>query len=169
MGLRRLDKGLAAMPEVSAEKEWHAYLLDWNAPPFGEQSPVEQWAAPCVAGSCSACPSLSLLGLQPCGQPSNDPGFALLAAGWRWPIASESSGRRHSRQQFPSLPPSLAPTGEPILEALKRKFGPQAGALMQRVAGAGRGDGAAFANWAWRANTVKGGRWLCGGHCVVER
>ncbi|KAL4443051.1 hypothetical protein ABPG77_008542 [Micractinium sp. CCAP 211/92] len=80
VGLKRLDKGLAAMPEVSAEKEWHAYLLDWNAPPYGL----------------------------------------------------------------------------PILEALTKKFGPQGGALMQRVAGAGRQDGADFANWAWRANTVKG-------------
>lgn len=47
--------------------------------------------------------------------------------------------------------------GEPILDALRKKFGAQAPALMQRVAGAGQGDGAAFANWAWRANTVKGG------------
>lgn len=48
------------------------------------------------------------------------------------------------------------------MEALTKKFGPQGGALMQRVAGAGRQDGADFANWAWRANTVKGERWQGG-------
>jgi hypothetical protein len=25
------------MPGVDAEREWHAYLLDWNAPAAGEQ------------------------------------------------------------------------------------------------------------------------------------
>ncbi|EFN58796.1 hypothetical protein CHLNCDRAFT_140580 [Chlorella variabilis] len=80
VGLRRLDKALAGMPEVSATKEWHAFLLDWNAP----------------AG------------------------------------------------------------GQPIEEALRKKFGPQAEAILQRVATSGRADGATFANWKWRANTVKG-------------
>ncbi|KAL4457794.1 hypothetical protein ABPG75_012659 [Micractinium tetrahymenae] len=80
VGLKRLDKGLAALPDLSVEKEWHAFLLDWNAPPYGQS----------------------------------------------------------------------------IIDALKKKFGPQAPALMQRVASAGQEDGATFANWAWRANTVKG-------------
>jgi predicted DsbA family dithiol-disulfide isomerase len=31
-----MDKALAGMPDVTAEKEWHAFLLDWNAPQGGE-------------------------------------------------------------------------------------------------------------------------------------
>ncbi|KAI7837679.1 hypothetical protein COHA_008472 [Chlorella ohadii] len=46
--------------------------------------------------------------------------------------------------------------GEPIEDALKKKFGPNAPQLMQRVIGSGREDGAEFASWKWRANTVKG-------------
>ncbi|PSC71556.1 DSBA oxidoreductase [Micractinium conductrix] len=80
IGQRRLDKALEQMPGVKAEVEWHAFLLDWNAP--------------------------------------------------------------------------LA--GQPISEALQKKFGPQAPQLMQRVVGAGRADGVQFADWQWRANTVKG-------------
>lgn len=80
VGLRRLDKGLAGLPNVQAEIEWHAYLLDWNVPQ----------------------------------------------------------------------------AGEPIIDALKKKFGPQAPALMQRVTNSGKEDGAMFADWKWRANTVKG-------------
>ncbi len=48
VGLKRLDKGLAAMPEVSAEKEWHAYLLDWNAPPYGEKLPWRLHGSTCL-------------------------------------------------------------------------------------------------------------------------
>jgi hypothetical protein len=47
-------------------------------------------------------------------------------------------------------------TGQPLDDALAKKFGPQAGALMQRVTSAGQADGATFADWKWRANTVKG-------------
>lgn len=35
VGQRRLDKALEGLPGVEAEKEWHAYLLDWNAPQKG--------------------------------------------------------------------------------------------------------------------------------------
>ncbi|KAL4858031.1 hypothetical protein ACK3TF_001985 [Chlorella vulgaris] len=80
VGLRRLDKALARMPEVKADKEWHAFLLDWGA---------------------------------------------------------------HA-------------SGLPIQEALAKKFGSQGEQIMQRIFDAGRPDGAEFANWKWRANTVKG-------------
>ena len=33
--MRRLDLALAGMPEVAADKEWHAFLLDWNMPQAG--------------------------------------------------------------------------------------------------------------------------------------
>ena len=68
----------------------------------------------------------------------------------------------------PTHPPTLHPpsqhhvtrkrlsAGEPIEVSLRNKFGPNAPALMQRVVGAGRQDGVQFANWKWRANTVKG-------------
>ena len=48
------------------------------------------------------------------------------------------------------------PAGEPIQQALARKFGPNGPALMQRIRDAGRGDGAAFGDWQWRSNTVRG-------------
>lgn len=51
--------------------------------------------------------------------------------------------------------------GQPIEEALRKKFGPQAEAILQRVATSGRADGATFANWKWRANTVKGALLRC--------
>ena len=35
IGQRRLDKALEQMPGVKAEVEWHAFLLDWNAPLAG--------------------------------------------------------------------------------------------------------------------------------------
>lgn len=54
MGLKRLDKGLAAMPEVSAEKEWHAYLLDWNAPPYGEKLPWRLHGSTCLCAWVAA-------------------------------------------------------------------------------------------------------------------
>ena len=34
VGLKRLDKALAGMP-IQTDKEWHAFLLDWNAPQGG--------------------------------------------------------------------------------------------------------------------------------------
>lgn len=55
----------------------------------------------------------------------------------------------------------LITAGEPIEEALKKKFGPSAPQLMQRVVGSGRADGVQFADWKWRANTVKGA-WCTG-------
>ena len=40
--------------------------------------------------------------------------------------------------------------GEPIEDALTKKFGPNARALMQRVIDAGQEDGARFAAWKVR-------------------
>jgi hypothetical protein len=42
------------------------------------------------------------------------------------------------------------------MDALKKKFGPQAPQLMQRVITSAKPDGVAFADWKWRANTVNG-------------
>ena len=64
------------------------------------------------------------------------------------------------------------PAGEPIEDALAKKFGGSASQLMQRVVNAGRQDGVQFADWKWRANTVKGeglGRACGAGHSEVLR
>jgi hypothetical protein len=109
------------MPEVKADKEWHAFLLDWGAHASGE-------ATPCATIPLQHC-LLSLAAL-----PARLRLLLLLLAGL------------------------------PIQEALAKKFGSQGEQIMQRIFNAGRPDGADFANWKWRANTVKGellGRCRC--------
>lgn len=58
----------------------------------------------------------------------------------------------------PPAADSTLAAGEPIEEALKKKFGASAPQLVQRVVDSGRQDGVGFASWKWRASTVKGGR-----------
>ncbi|GAB4815832.1 hypothetical protein N2152v2_002878 [Parachlorella kessleri] len=54
------------------------------------------------------------------------------------------------------LDPNFAPTGEEIEAYARRRFGSNFATIKQRLVDNGKPDGAAFANWRWRANTVKG-------------
>ena len=124
---------------MEADKEWHAFLLD---PHFKQEGGAggggRRCNAPAWHSNRHARQSHSLQ-TQALGHhlTTHLPALSL-------------------QQQHRVSPTVWLSTGEPIEVSLRNKFGANAPALMQRVVGAGRQDGVQFADWKWRANTVKG-------------
>jgi hypothetical protein len=58
------------------------------------------------------------------------------------------------------LDPDFPSEGKELLPYMEAKFGGKAPQLMERVREAGAPAGAAFADWRWRSNTLRG-------HCLV--
>lgn len=127
--------------------------------------PLTRWPARCLQARLPAgleCPfcrcELAASCRRGCGN-------SIPCAGWL-SCSSSCTMRCLLRDFFPLQSPP--PAGEPIEDALRKKFGPNAPQLMQRVVNSGREDGVQFADWKWRANTVKGGWMGAGVECGLR-